>query len=183
MDLLISVILIIVTIAVPYFDTSDLAWEEETPYVSMNGCAAYYASGQMEATANVLGYINEADRGAYYEWLWSEGYIGAVAVYRLGDKGKDVHILWPDGTIDGPYISIDVVARNHYNLGLDRNRVIDVDYDTAMRHNMRGPMAVTIIYDFAPLFDAVIDDSESINIGITTDEYKGCIGRSNDKED
>lgn len=183
MDWLISIIVIIVTIATPYSSTFNLEWEDETPYMSMSGCAAYYGIGVMEKTALNMGYIDEADSDAYYEWLESEGYIGAVAVYRLGDRGKDVYILWPDGIIDGPYKSIDVVAEHHYDLGLDKNRVIDVDYETAVRHDMRGPVSVTIVYDYSPLFESVFDGGNSIDVGITTEKYHGCIGWNKGEED
>lgn len=174
---LISIIIIIISVAVPFNSTSDIAWEDETGFVSMSGCAAYYSAHTMESTAVTLGYIEATSD--YDKWLTANGYIGAVAVYRVGDRGKDVHILWPDGTIDGPYASIDVVASHHYELGLDRNRVIDVDYNTAMLHDMKGPMAVTILYESTPLFDAVFDGENEINIGITTAEYEGCIGQYN----
>jgi len=171
------VILIIVNIAVPFSHTGYIPWEEESSAMSMSGCAAFYSKGRMETTATILGYIDS--KSDYSAWLEGAGYIGAVAVYRLGDKGKDVHILWPDGTIDGPYIAIDVVSKKHYSIGLDKNRVIDVDYKTAVRHNMRGPVAVTIIYNGTVLFDTVDGSDNAIDVGITVDKYKGCVGITN----
>ena len=171
----IHIILYIISMAMPFRYTDDLSWRDETDAMSMSGCAAYYASGRMESTATIFGHTESPSD--YQQWLQEGGYIGAVAVYRLGDKGKDVHILWPDGTIDGPYLAIDVVARNHYDLGLRRNRVIDVDYNTAVSHNMEGPVAVTIIYSDSVLFRMAYGSDNQAAIGVTTEKYKGCIGR------
>jgi len=169
-----NVVLCIVNIAVPITATSDVAWKDYTENPALNGCAAYYSKSTMERTAATLGLIGKPKD--YKAWLSENGYIGAVAVYRNGDKGRDIHILWPDGTIDGPYLAIDVVARNHYQLGLSRNRVIDVDYNTAIRHNMEGPVAVTIIFDNSNLFSLLYDRTNSIKTNITRDKYKGCVG-------
>jgi len=175
-DVILRVILFIVTyLSVPFNNTASVGWNEQTEYMAMSGCAAYYAEDRMATTATVLDIIEQSSE--YKTWLEDNGYIGAVAVYRLGDKWRDVHILWPDGTIDGPYIAIDVVARHHYELGLKKNRVIDVDYNTAKKHNMRGPMAVTIIYDGTDLLKFALGSDGAIQTGLVVDEYKGCINQ------
>ena len=167
-----AIIWCIVLSAVPFADTST-SWNEWTTIPSMSGCAAYYNQGNMERTAVVRGYIDSSKE--YKQWLNENDYIGAVAVYMNGDVGRDVHILWPDGTIDGPYLAIDVVARNHFALGIKRNRVIDVDYDTAKRMNMRGPMAVTILFDNTAILSMAYGSSNSAQTEFTTDEYKSCL--------
>ena len=174
-QLCIHIILYIISIAIPFRHTADLDWREETGVMAMSGCAAYYAKGRMESTATIFGHTES--RSGYQDWLEENGYIGAVAVYRLGDKGKDVHILWPDGTLDGPYLAIDVVARSHYSLGLSRNRVVDVDYNTAVSHGMEGPVAVTIIYGYSALFSMAYGSDNQAAIGVTTEKYKGCVGK------
>lgn len=171
-----AVVLYIISVAIPYNATANMAWEEKTDAISMSGCAAYYSKGLMPSVAERLGYKEEGVR--YKDWLSENGYIGAVAVYRLGDRERDVHILWPNGVVDGPYYAIDVVARRHYELGLSKNRVIDVDHQTAQRHNIRGPMAVTIIYDNTPLFSILYGGDNSFETNITTDEYGDCLAYS-----
>jgi len=172
----IAIIMAIISMAVPIMSTSNIGWAGYTEYPALTGCAAYYSKGVMPSTATALDYITS--NKAYNSWLEENGYIGAVAVYRLGDKGRDVHILWPDGTIDGPYLAIDVVARNHYRLGMVRNRVIDVDYATAMKHEMAGPMAVTIIYDNSWFLSMAYGDDNELITGITTDKYGKCLALS-----
>jgi len=169
-------VLTIISMAVPFTDTSNIDWEDDTWFPSMSGCAAYYADGNMAKTMTAFGYTEKSS--GYYNWLDENGYLGAVAVYRKGDMGKDVHILWPDGTIDGPYIAIDVVAKHHYNLGLSKNRVVDVDYNTAMRHEMRGPVAVTIIYDYTSLMEVLYNGYNSFTTDIVTKKYEGCINQN-----
>lgn len=170
----IHVLLCLLAFAIPYKETSQIEWQDKSPQV-MSGCAAYYSKGLMESTAVTFGHI--ASSQEYNEWLEDNGYLGAVAVYRLGDKGKDVHILWPDGTLDGPYLAIDVVARHHYELGLRRNRVIDVDYETAMRYEMKGPVAVTIIYNHSNMLEYLYRGDNVATTGVTTEKYKGCVGK------
>lgn len=174
------IILCIVSMAVPFTNTGILPWKSYTEVPAISGCAAYYAEGRMESTAVVLGHIDKTSE--YKKWLADSGYIGAVAVYRLGDKGRDVHILWPDGTIDGPYLAIDVVARNHYSLAVDKNRVVDIDYSTAEKYSMRGPIAVTIIYDHTWLFSLGYRGNNTLLTSQTTDKYKGCMGKTNVSE-
>lgn len=172
MEINIAVLTALAVFAIPISDTASIDWAEETPYVSMSGCAAYYSEGLMEINAQYWGYIK--DTKDYDSWLESSGYLGAVAVYRNGDKGKEVHILWPDGTLDGPYIAIEVVARTHYELGIERNRVVDVDYNTAKRVDMRGPMNVTIIYDLNSYLSISITRAY---LPFTKDKYSGCMGK------
>jgi len=131
----------------------------------MSGCATYYSKNKMRDTAIVRGLIEK--RKEYNDWLSNEGYVGCVAVYRVGDMWRDVHILWPDGTLDGPYLAIDVVQRKHYESALERNRVVEVDYQTAQQHNMLAPTAVTIFYD--------IDVGGIYSLDFETNKYEGCL--------
>ena len=49
-----------------------------------------------------------------------------------------------DGEAEGPFQVTDVAAHHHVQGLLRRGWAVDVDYDTAMRSGMRGPVPVTI---------------------------------------
>ena len=82
-----------------------------------------------------------------------------------------MHILWPNGIIDGPYYALDVVAEHHYQLGLNRNRVVDVDFATAQRHDMRGPVSVVVFFDIEWITDYGIAEMPEWEI----DKYGDCL--------
>ena len=71
--------------------------------------------------------------------------VGYVALLRAGDLNRKVWLRWEDGTIEGPFLVIDVAARHHVPLLLRRNWVVDVDYQTALRLDMSRPLAVTVL--------------------------------------
>lgn len=71
--------------------------------------------------------------------------MGSVALLRAGDLDRKVWIQLENGEVDGPFQVLDVAARHHIPSLLARNWVVDVDYDTAMRWGMRGPVPVTIL--------------------------------------
>jgi hypothetical protein len=71
--------------------------------------------------------------------------VGYVALLRAGDLNRKVWLRWEDGTVEGPFLVIDVAARHHVPLLLSRNWVVDVDYQTALRRNMYSPVPVTVL--------------------------------------
>ena len=71
--------------------------------------------------------------------------VGYVALLRAGDLGRKVWLRWADGNVEGPFLVIDVAARHHIPLLLSRNWVVDVDYQTALRHSMNCPVPVTVL--------------------------------------
>lgn len=175
-DIFVPAILIMAATAMPFNATTG-SWNDTTEEISVSGCAAYYNSRLMEDTAVYRGYIKDASE--YEDWLKRNGYKGAVALYRNGDKDREVHILWPDGTLDGPYLAIDVVARHHYDLGMSKNRVIDVDWNTAVRMDMKGPMSVILIYGNEWIADYLYNDDGEFKIeGYSINAYEDCLSNS-----
>src|SRR5690606_6463189 len=71
--------------------------------------------------------------------------IGHVALLRAGDLNRRVWLQWADGIIEGPYLVVDVAARQHIAHLLARNWVVDVDYRTAMRRGIVNPVPVTVL--------------------------------------
>jgi len=98
--------------------------------------AMYYAPNVME---NVAQYRQRVDKIEGCDEC-----VGSVALLRAGDLDRKVWIQPEDGAVEGPFQVLDVAARHHIPSLLARNWVVDVDYATAMRWGMRGPVPVTI---------------------------------------
>lgn len=169
-----AVIMSVVSVSVRASDIEDIGWDGVTNVPSVSGCAAFYDKNIMEGAARYWGYIESV--GQYSQWIRDNGYRGAVALYRSGDKGRKVYILWPDGIVDGPYLAIESVARHHYDLGISRNRVIDVDYKTAIEHGMRAPTNVVVLYDAGSIIDYALIGTGELSVPWRVDRYSGCIG-------
>ena len=89
--------------------------------------------------------------------------VGYVALLRAGDLNRKVWLRWADGNIEGPFLVIDVAARHHIPLLLSRNWVVDVDYQTALRHGMNCPVPVTVLA-YPP---AIVADSPDVRLEVT----------------
>lgn len=70
--------------------------------------------------------------------------VGHVALLGREDLNRKVWIEWADGDVEGPFLVIDVAAKQHVASLLSRNWVVDVDYQTAMRRGMNRPLPVTV---------------------------------------
>ncbi len=133
----------------PYTSATPLSPEATqvppTPYV---GKAKYYAKGLMNdvlRTRKRFGQILE-DKITACDGTDSK-YKGCVALLRAGDIGRDIWMQLPGGSIEGPYLVIDVAARHDIPCLLEDNWIVDVDYDTAMRWGMDGPIDGVKLYD------------------------------------
>jgi hypothetical protein len=71
--------------------------------------------------------------------------VGYVALLRAGDINRRVWIKFPDNTYEGPFQVTDVAARGDIPGLLRRSWAIDVDWPTARRWGMNGPVPVTIL--------------------------------------
>ena len=111
------------------------SYYDPTP-LPVSGLAMYYAPNVME---NVAQYRLRVDKIEGCDEC-----VGSVALLRAGDLDRKVWIQPEDGAVEGPFQVLDVAARHHIPSLLARNWVVDVDYTTAMRWGMRGPVPVTI---------------------------------------
>lgn len=111
------------------------AYSEPTP-LPVTGLAMYYAPRVMDSVASYRERVNNIEE--------CEECIGRVALLRAGDIGRHVWIQVGDGVVEGPFQVLDVAGRHHIPDLLRRNWVVDVDYETAMRWGMRGPIEVTV---------------------------------------
>jgi hypothetical protein len=77
--------------------------------------------------------------------------VGYVALLRSDDLNRKVWIEWGQDDVEGPFLVIDVAARQHVPMLLARQWVVDVDYATALRRSMVGPVFVRVL-DAPPRF-------------------------------
>lgn len=133
-------------------------WGIPTSEELVEGQATYYAEGVMAKVAVNRGYI--ADVADYRAWLEREGLVGTVALNAAGDLGRWVYLEGPQG-VEGPFLSIDCAQRDHYVDRVRRGRVVEVDWWTAQRWGMRGPVAVRVLFSGlrspAPVSESLLD--------------------------
>jgi hypothetical protein len=106
------------------------------------GDASYYAPGLME---RVLEY--RLDTGRVQPCTQCIGY---VALLDATDMGRLVWLDWGGGSagdgIDGPYLVADCAQAEHRASLVARRRVVEVDWPTAKRHRMAGPVSVRVLW-------------------------------------
>jgi len=103
----------------------------------VHGKAMYYNPGIMD---QVLEY-----RLALGQVAPCHECVGYVALLRSGDLNRKVWIEWGQGDVEGPFLVIDVAATQHVPMLLARQWVVDVDYATALRRSMYGPVFVRVL--------------------------------------
>ena len=112
------------------------SYSDATP-LPVSGKVMYYAPGVMDRVINYRTRENSIDACAEC--------VGHVALLRVGDINRKVWILLEDGTLEGPFLVVDVAHPNHVDALLARDWVVDVDWETAQRWSMKGPIAGTVL--------------------------------------
>ena len=108
----------------------------------MDGWATYYADGVMARVAVNRGYIHQVDE--FPAFLEGRGYVGAVALNRMGDLGRSIWLERDPGEVEGPFLSLDCAALEDYGRRVKRLRIVEVDWTTSRRWGMRGPVPVRV---------------------------------------
>jgi hypothetical protein len=101
------------------------------------GMAMYYNAGVIQEVVSnrlAMGHISVCNEC-----------IGYVALLRAGDLNRRVWLQWDDGSVEGPFLVVDVPAAQHIAHLLARNWVVDVDNGTAVRRGIAGPVWVTVL--------------------------------------
>ena len=108
-------------------------WSQPTEARSIEGYATYYAEGLMDRVIS--------NRGL--------GYGDGVALNRAGDLGRNVWLVWDDGSITGPMPVVDCAQQNHYAERVNRGRVVEVSAELAMEKGFYGvgPVPVTVLFE------------------------------------
>ena len=124
-----------------YLVSSSCAWAGErlplpTHLIPLGtGRATYYSHGVFDTVLRNRAIAVDAD------------VIGFAALLNAEHIGRRVWITWPDGTRDGPYLVADCAKANHRAGLFARGWIVDVDHGTAMLHEMRGPITVTVLVE------------------------------------
>jgi hypothetical protein len=95
------------------------------------GYATFYAPGVMEATAN-------------YRGLSCPDCIGYAAMVDPEWIGQRIWIGRPGQRSEGPFLVVDCGKAEHREGQRRRGLVAEVDFATARRWNMRGPVVVRV---------------------------------------
>jgi hypothetical protein len=95
------------------------------------GYATFYAPGVMEATADYRG-LSCAD---------CAGYAAMIDPEMLGQR---VWIARPGQRSEGPFLVVDCGKKEHREGQRRRGLVAEVDFETARRWGMRGPVVVRV---------------------------------------
>ncbi len=112
------------------------SYEDETP-LPASGKVMYYAPGVMQRVVDYRTREQSIDACAEC--------VGQVALLRVGDINRKVWIQLEDGTLEGPFLVVDVAHPRDVNALLARGWVVDVDWETAQRWSMKGPIAGTVL--------------------------------------
>ncbi len=124
-------------------DPLTLVWKDLTPDyfqaspLPAQGRAMYYNPNVFE---RVLDFRLSANHVTECEEC-----IGYVALLRRGDLDRRVWLRREGKPAEGPFWVIDVAGKNHVGMLLERNWVVDVDYETAMRWRMNRPIPITVL--------------------------------------
>lgn len=124
------------TSGVVTYDRLNPSYNAQSP-LPVRGRAMYYNPGIMSEVLSYRLQLNQVQACG--------NCVGYVALLRAGDLNRKVWLQWDDGTVEGPFLVIDVAARQHVPSLLARNWVADVDYRTAIRRGMNRPLPVTIL--------------------------------------
>lgn len=72
--------------------------------------------------------------------------VGYVAMLRAGDLGRKVWLQAPGRAAEGPFLVVDYASAQDFERLRQRGLVAEVDYVTAQRWGMRGPLyGVTVL--------------------------------------
>jgi hypothetical protein len=112
-------------------------WQESP--LPIQGLAMYYNPGVMERVLK--------NRRGWGHVTECKECIGRVALLRDGDVDRRVWLQRPGYPVEGPFWVIDQAAQRDVPGLVRRNWAVDVDYQTAMRWRMRGPIPIIVLDD------------------------------------
>lgn len=103
----------------------------------LTGKAMYYNPGVME---RVLAFRKKAKHVTE-----CPDCIGYAAMLRAGDLNRRIWLRRPGMSTEGPFWVIDAADQSHIPMLQGKDWVVDVDYETAMRWRMAGPVPVEVL--------------------------------------
>ncbi len=121
----------------------DSPWEAATE-LPARGQVTFYAPGLMEWVYEHrlrLDQVPVCDPPAC---------VGYVAMLRPGDLGRQVWLKPAGQAAEGPFLVVDYAARRNFDALRARGLVAEVDYATAQRWQMQGPLTDVLVLGESP---------------------------------
>lgn len=126
--------------------SNEAGYSSQVPKNPDKGKAAFYGAGLMNQVLKnrkSWGQINPANKITDCEGK-DPKYAGCIALLRAGDIDREVYMKGPTGRVEGPFLVVDVAARQDIACLLERSWVVDVDRETGKRWGMQGLVDVKI---------------------------------------
>lgn len=123
----------------------------------IQGLAMYYNPGVMDRVLQRQigwGHVTEC-----YEC------IGRVALLREGDMDRRIWLQRPGHEVEGPFWVVDQAAEHDVPGLVRRNWAVDVDYETAMRWKMQGPIPIIVLADPSQAVPVPPDPNRERDVG------------------
>ena len=108
-------------------------WLRPTEEEYLDGYATYMDYGVMDKVIS--------NRGLQ----WPDG----VALNRAGDRGREVWLLWGDGSISGPLKVVDCAQRDHFARKEKWGHVVEVSAELAQERGFYGvgKVPVSVLFE------------------------------------
>lgn len=143
-----AIILLLATLLSPVQQQPDPPWYMATP-LPARGEVTFYAYDVMERAYHrrlELAQVPYCDKPAC---------VGYVATLRPGDLGRKVWLMRPGLPAEGPFLVVDYAAARDFARLDQRGVVAEVDYQTARRWGMTGPLHDVMMLAKAPIVPRV----------------------------
>ncbi|MEZ4769630.1 MAG: hypothetical protein R2844_14520 [Caldilineales bacterium] len=128
-----AILLTLSVLLSPVQQQPDPPWYMATP-LPARGEVTFYAYDVMERTYHrrlELAQVPYCDKPTC---------VGYVAMLRAGDLGRKVWLMRPGHPAEGPFLVVDYAAAKDFVRLDQRGLVAEVDYETARRWGMTGPV-------------------------------------------
>jgi hypothetical protein len=138
-----ALILTLSLLLTPVLQPGNPPWKEATE-LPARGQVTYYADGLMEWV------YEQRLRQSRVPVCDPPACVGYVAMMRAGDLGRKVWLQRPGELAEGPFLVVDYAAEQNFASLWARGVVAEVDFNTARRWGMHGPLAEVMIWDVSP---------------------------------
>ncbi|MCA9870088.1 MAG: hypothetical protein H6649_00280 [Caldilineae bacterium] len=119
----------------------------------------WYMSTPLPARGEVTFYAYDVMERAYHRRLElaqvpycdKPACVGYIATLRPGDLGRKVWLVRPGLPAEGPFLVVDYAAARDFDRLNQRGVVAEVDYETARRWGMSGPLYNVTMLSESPM--------------------------------
>jgi len=141
--LLFSLVLLLSLLLSPVAQGGDAPWQAAT-VLPARGQVTYYSPGLMEW---VYEYRLRSEQVPVCD---PPACVGYVAMMRPGDLGRKVWLKPAGQVAEGPFLVVDYADQRNFAALWARGLVAEVDYATAQRWHMQGPLADVLVLGESP---------------------------------